>query len=178
MQILSKFTILLLICATSYTHAQQSLDLDLIKQDYSQALNDETKARALFETLSAANSQKPCIMAYEGGINALMCQYIKNPVKRLKLAKNANRLINEAVEKAPTDLDVRFMRLAFQTKTPRVLGYSKHLVQDSEFITQSLIHKELPISTISYMYVFMETEAICSPDELAQIKERILLAKN
>jgi len=177
MQLTCKFTIILLTFITSMLNAQEIPQLNEVKSAYERALTDEESARNLYTLLSEANSSEPCIMAYEGGTNALMCLYVKNPMKRLKYAKNANKLINSAVEKDPTNLDVRFMRLAFGAKSPKMLGYSKFLEKDIAFVSNTLINEDIPLSTANYIYGFLKSEELCDASTLQEIQKKVLLAK-
>ena len=173
MRLARKFTIILLFLVNVTAFSQtKSLDIEYVKASYAEALEDESTARALFDLLEETNSEDPLIISYQGGMHAIMCLYVSNPVKQLKMAKRANKLLNTAVDLDPKNIEIRFMRLAFGSKVPKFLGYSKHVEDDKAFVLKHLMNCNLPNDGKRGMVEFMVEEKIITSSEC-----QVLLAK-
>ena len=64
-----------------------------------------------------------------------------NPASRLSLAKEASVQLNKAVDAAPGNLEVRYLRFSFESKVPALLGLTLHTTQDKAWIMAHLDKK-------------------------------------
>jgi uncharacterized lipoprotein len=57
------------------------------------------------------------------------------------LAKEASAQLNKAIDAAPGNLEVRYLRFSFESKVPAILGLTLHTTQDKAWIMAHLDKK-------------------------------------
>lgn len=122
------FSILL---SNSQANAQ---DLPRIKKLMVQAVESPQITNNLFKELTALKSQDPLIWAYIATLEGLKAKHSWNPYAKLRHISISSKMIQKAVNAAPDDLEIRFMRFSLQHFTPAFLGYSKNLEEDKNAI--------------------------------------------
>ena len=91
---------------------------------YYEAVDGHSKslgeARALFRKLRHADGANPKVLAYSGSIELLEASRALAPWKKGRLAKEGLQLLDDAVARAPQDLEVRFVRAASTFRLPEI----------------------------------------------------------
>ena len=87
------------------------------------------------------SSYSSVVLAYYGGVQALKAKHAFNPVSKLShLISGLNRL-EEAIERSPGNLEIRFMRFSILDHVPGILGYSEERQEDLDKICTLLMQK-------------------------------------
>lgn len=81
------------------------------------------------------------ILAYAGGVESLKAKYTPFPISKFLHVKKALNKLEMAVETAPDNLEIRFLRFAILNNIPAILGYGKERREDTERIVDLLIQK-------------------------------------
>ena len=63
-----------------------------------------------------------------------MAKHAMNPLSKYSYFNKGKKALDEAVNKEPNNLEIRFMRYISQEQTPAFLGYNKYLKSDKAFI--------------------------------------------
>jgi hypothetical protein len=82
----------------------------------------------------------------EGFTGALLMKkagLLKNVKNKIKLFKEGNHKLEDAIEKDSLNIEYRFLRLIIQENAPDILNYHKDLKKDSTFIKEN--YKNLPL---------------------------------
>jgi len=128
---MSRFFFLLISFLTFFP----GLSVDEIREDYKEAIGSEEKTFELKEVLkNVTKSDDNRLVAYKGAVIALSSQYLKGISNKVKTFQEGTAMIEYAVEKAPSDIEIRFVRLSVQQNSPKFLKYNKHIAGDKQFI--------------------------------------------
>ena len=109
-----------------------ALNLSEVRTLYQEALDDSDKADKLVSTTKG--STQAIYKAYYGAGLAFQAKHSWNPATKLSKASDAATQLNAAVKAAPSDLEVRFLRFAFESSVPSMLSLSEHVAEDKKWI--------------------------------------------
>lgn len=109
-----------------------ALNLTEVRTLYQAALDDSDKADELVKTTKG--STQAIYKAYYGAGLAFQAKHSWNPATKLSKASDASTQLNAAVKAAPSDLEVRFLRFAFESNVPSMLNLSEHVAEDKKWI--------------------------------------------
>lgn len=107
--------------------------LSEVRSTYRNAVEDSEDADRLV-TMTKASRNDASFRAYYGTGLALQAKHAWSPATKLSKAGEASSELNAAVNAAPTNLEVRFLRFSFEANAPSFLGYSTHLAEDKKYI--------------------------------------------
>ncbi|WP_452232902.1 hypothetical protein [Lacinutrix sp. MEBiC02595] len=126
---------LILVLIASFLITIQSLDLNTVRDAYKIAAQDKTKTEA-FNTSLAEVTKKDKIefVAYKGAAMALVAKHAKTLKEKKEDFIAGVTLVEYAVEKAPNNIEVRFIRIGIQENTPKLLKYKGNIDEDKHFI--------------------------------------------
>jgi len=80
--------------------------------------------------------------AFEGALTMKKAGLSSGASKKLKIFKSGHQKLEEAIQKDPSNVEYRFLRLMIQENAPKVLGYKNELEKDSEVVRKG--YKTLP----------------------------------
>jgi len=113
----------------------QSIDLNTIRDGYKEAAQDKAKVSSLNAQLaSVTKNDKPVLVAYKGAGIALKGRYAKKIKEKKQLFIEGVTLVEYALKKAPTNIELRFIRLGIQENTPKLLKYKGSIKEDKNYI--------------------------------------------
>lgn len=81
-------------------------------------------------------TKKPIYLSFYAAGQFFMAKHSGNILKKYSYFNKGKKILNEAVSKDPDNLEIRFLRLLCQDKTPRVLGYTQYLEEDKAFVVR------------------------------------------
>lgn len=98
--------------------------------------NSETATKTLIATSQEAytKTKKPIYEAFFAVGNFFMAKHVVNPLSKYSYFSKGKKALENAVNKDPNNLEIRFMRYISQEQTPAFLGYNKDLKSDKTFI--------------------------------------------
>ena len=127
--------------------------INFMRNEFYKAIEDEDKTYFLEEFVinkysADYSSYSPLILAYYGGIQTLKAKHTFNPFSKLShLISGLNRL-EEAINKSPDNLEIRFMRFSILDHVPGILGYSEDRESDKNKIINLLLQRNY--SSLNY----------------------------
>ena len=80
---------------------------------------------------------EPLFLAYRGAALATTANCTNWPLQKISRFREGKSLLEEAVERAPQNLEVRFLRYTVQKNIPSFLGYD-NLEEDRKFVLEKL----------------------------------------
>ena len=137
-----------------------------IQQAYREALKAENQINNLI-SLSKPHSSDPLSKAYLATGYALEARASWSPATKMSKAQEAYKLLNQAVQSAPNNAEIRFLRLSFSHGTPDFLNMKSMMAEDKKVFLQGEIKKH-PIYDI--MWAFINHSNLFSATEKAKIK--------
>lgn len=145
-------------------------DLDLVRTLFVAAATEKKSADELVKMLSKVNdASSPVLISYKGVSQMMMAKYGINPISKMSNFRKGKKLIELAAEKAPGNLEVRYLRFAIQTQLPGFLNYDDSIKEDKNFLlsrVKTLNDKKLQKSIID----FLRQSKYCSVEEKRGLK--------
>jgi len=112
-----------------------SLDVNTVRIAYKEAANDKTKVEAFHKLLSKITKEDNItLVAYKGAAISLMGKHAKKVKDRKDLFIEGVSFIEFAIQKAPNNIEVHFIRLGIQENSPKLLKYKSNIEEDKHFI--------------------------------------------
>lgn len=128
----------LIVVACIFLNLNASLtSLDSIRSNFKKVVEDKDLCRKMIDELSENNVNLPIRQAYLGGYQTIWANHTFSPISKLKTFKTGKKNIELAIEKAPSNAEIRFIRLSIQKNTPAFLGYQTNIKEDSDFIKKN-----------------------------------------
>ena len=101
-----------------------------MRELFLQATERKPALDSLLHKLEPIEKKTPTEECYQGICTGLYCQYDDGNWAKLKHVMKAKNLLNSAVERAPKDPELRFMRFMLEHFLPAFLGLNKHISDD------------------------------------------------
>lgn len=110
-------------------------DISDIRAGYRQAATSQEKAEALYSELSSiSESDNVLLLGYKGATATLMAKFAKGVKAKTGYFKEGKKLIEQAIAKAPENIELRYIRLSVQENAPKIVRYKKAIAEDKQFI--------------------------------------------
>jgi hypothetical protein len=116
-----------------------SMDLEVIRGNYLKAVSNKEICRSMISQLSTTEINT-IQLAYLGAFQTIWAKHTANPFAKLKTFNKGKKNIELAVRTAPSELEVRLIRLSIQKNSPSFLGYNDHIAEDTRVITANNKH--------------------------------------
>ena len=115
----------------------------------------------------------PIALAYLGGLEALKSKHAFWPFDKMSYLNDSMDLFAEALEKEPSNLEIRFMRFSILYYVPGILGYQSEEESDLRKVYNLLLEKEF--SSVDYEIQEGMAEFLLNSDMLTNEEENILV---
>ena len=158
-------TLILLLCISSL-HAQS---ISTIRKEYYEAINSSKATNHLYDKLVKIENADPLIMAYVGSAQALKARFSWNPYNKLSYLSDGLKTLEEAINKSPQNLEIRFLRFSLVHYLPGFLGYKETLEADKDVIVDLIRNKKFGLidrSLLKNIIGFMKETRHCTKEEL------------
>lgn len=135
----------------------------------SAAFDQQACTSLVYGLKNATEQTHPTLTAYKACGLMMYAKYLLNPLDKLSSFSKGKSLLEKCVHKEPKSLEIRFLRLAMQSKSPSFLGYSDEIEKDKVFIVKhfkSVDDEELK----SLMKAFLVKADILSASEKKTIE--------
>lgn len=137
---------------------------------YYKASADKEDAERFTDYLSASPAIGRSLLAgYNGMAYMIRANYTWNPYNKLSYFNKGRDMLDAAISKDPSNLELRFLRFGVQTNAPAFLGYSGKIEEDKSVILKGyalLKDKDLKDRIKNYLAV----SKYCNTNELALLK--------
>lgn len=149
--------VLLIISSTAFSNPSKN-SLAELRTEYLTALSNYLNAPKVYESFLQVENPNGKILAYQGALEAIMTKTTWNIFKKMSYLNMSESSFQKAIEIAPGDIEIRFMRLAVQFEIPEYLGFSKDMESDKDFILKNMksLHSEnIPPALMNQIIGFM-----------------------
>jgi len=124
------------------TNAQDIIE---IRKQYLESVEDESKCNALYNRLMIQkNNRNQIFLGYKGAVAILMAKFVGNPFTKLSYFKEGKAILENAIEKAPQEIELHFLRFGIQENLPAILRYNENMKEDKSFMIQHLQEVDSP----------------------------------
>lgn len=118
----------------SFVAASISSDLSELRKLYPKAADNKENAETFFTKSAQINSADPIIVGYKGVSFTLKAKYEKELAKKKSSFKKGAEMLEESIQKAPENIELRALRMSVQENAPKILNYNKNLEEDKKII--------------------------------------------
>jgi tetratricopeptide (TPR) repeat protein len=149
-------------------------NIETLRALYQKAEKDEDSATRLYLIAKEIESPKAVEIGYLAAGLAYKSKYSINPYTKLSKIKEAHRTFEKAIQQAPNDVEIRFLRLAVEANTPNFLDMSGHIEEDKTVIKEgfdAFSSRHPDFST--YMIGFFEVSDQFSQQEIKALHARL-----
>lgn len=152
-----------------------SPDAATLRQWYIESVESKENTYKYFELLEDNSDMDPMVLAYKGAFASLMARYVFNPMNKIEYLKLADQVFIEAVKRAPNNIEIRFLRFAYQHYVPGFLGYSDNLEEDRKAMLMLLYRNLNDLQQDEFLYesvvnLLLDSKR-CSDEENAKLEE-------
>jgi hypothetical protein len=168
--------ILFIFLVLTYHVFGQSLTIEQVRDMYFGGWEGQCGATELSQTLSKINIDiDPVLMAYKGAAISTTANCKKMPFTKWNTFNEGKALIEQAVNLAPENIEVRFLRFTVQSNIPGFLNYN-HLKEDKEFLLNSIKSGTLAKKSdnlMSLILIFLLDSGQLGKDEKTIVEQMI-----
>lgn len=146
-------------------------DLQRTRELYYKASANKTDAELFSDFLSSSpDVEKTLLSGYLGMSYMIRANYSWNPYNKLSFFTKGKDLLDGAIRKDPSNMELRFLRFCVQTNAPGFLGYSGMIVQDKAVILSGYSQsKDKDLKTRIKNYLV--SSKYCTASEKAQLNK-------
>ena len=155
--------------------------LDTVRLAYSQAIESSTKTEEFAKILSSQIeestntkiSENAILTAYRGALEALRAKHAWMPFNKLAYLDNSKKFFISAIEAAPNDIEIRFLRFSIQSNLPIFLMQSPNIQEDKEMIIKNLEQNILDTRFVEVIALFVLKSGQCNGKETEFLSSKI-----
>ena len=163
------FLLLILPTMVNTAHAFPSGNtLENIRDAYVEAIDKASAAKAFNQRMQKLASPGPLKLGYKGAAQTLRAKHSWNPYKKTQYLKKGMDLLNDAIERKPADIELRFLRLSVAYYLPDFLGYGQYVEKDRDQIVRTLLEDgkpDKPEEVLSVILDFLFANELCTEKE-------------
>ncbi|MFZ1704044.1 MAG: hypothetical protein WAT79_06835 [Saprospiraceae bacterium] len=129
-------------------------ELSNLRSLYIQSPSDESKANLLLSKIEKIKSVDKVYVGYEGAVKIVLAKFAVNPIKKWNLFTEGKSILEGAINSAPKNSELRYLRLTIQTNVPKFLGYSSQIKEDKNFLEKNVeVIKDVELQTMIRSYL-------------------------
>jgi len=143
-----------------------------VRKLFYNAINSSENTNKLYNILVKENTANNALLkGYYGATIGLKAKHASNPISKMSLLSEALKIIDEAINDDKSNIELRHLRFAIEGKTPAILGFRKHIVDDKNVIVKGLKNKitreQFDKKHVSIMINDILKQKICTETETA-----------
>ena len=109
-----------------------------IRELYFQSVSSQKTTESLLSLLDDQPQDEAVVWGYKGAAQSLMAKHVWNPVNKMDWLAKCEKSFNKATAIDAKNIEVRFLRFAYQHYLPAFLGHSKNIDEDIKVICEQL----------------------------------------
>jgi len=163
----------ILFTVATFLLTAQDVELNKLRKAFHKAVVDESESKDFHSLFSTIKGSSATIDAYQATSEAMLARVLWNPFSKLEQVKKYDSKIEKAVEEAPDDLEIRFLRMSIEYNLPSFFGMKKHLEEDLAVILSNLAS----VSSLKvdpdygrFIFYFLESTDLCTTEQIKDMK--------
>ena len=125
---------ILLLLLSSFTAS--NLSITEVRNAYEKAVYSEQVANELLDKLNSTNNNT--LLGYKGTVTMMMAKHVFSPYKKLNYFKAGKEILEQALQKEPLNVELRYLRFSIQSNSPKFLEYDSNLQSDKLFLLKEV----------------------------------------
>ncbi|WP_154657191.1 hypothetical protein [Hugenholtzia roseola] len=143
-------------------------DIEQIRKAYFSATDSERKTESLLKEVQKKSATDPVYRAYEGACEAILAKYMWSPYSKFAQVNKAKDLFKKAIEAAPDNAEIRFLRFSVQHNLPDFLRNESDFQADKKFLLQTFEQNQIELLSpylIQQIATFLTQSGRYKPEE-------------
>jgi len=136
-----RYGLFILICFFS-TFSYAGVPIEQLRKGYFSSQSADGK-NSFYQLVQKADEADALQLAYKGVAIAMYAEMVDGPYDKLSYFNRGKDLLEKAIQKAPQNAELRFLRFSVQDNVPWIVGYSDQLEEDAAFIMNTLRSKKV-----------------------------------
>lgn len=120
----------------------------------------------------------PVSIAYKGAYTMMKAKYVSSPFKKYAYFNEGKTLIEKAIEQAPKNLEIRYLRATLQANLPKFLNYYENINDDIDFVLTNLKTAEISKEVKYKIIINLVAANLISKEQKATIFYQLNYARN
>lgn len=130
-----------------FVTASLSSDLSELRKLYPKAATSKENAEVFFNKTTEIKSTDPVLMGYKGIAFTLKAKFEKELSKKKSNFKTGAEILEESIQKAPENIELRALRMSVQENSPKILNYNKNIQEDKNIIISNFSKSKSEVKT-------------------------------
>ncbi len=139
---------------------QELLD---VRKLYYNASKTKESAEQFYDLLSKYSKNNNVILAYKGASITLKSKFASGLKVKKQLFIEGVTMLENAVNNAPENTEIRLIRLSIQENTPKLLKYKENIEEDKKMILDS--YDKVPQDVKEYIRAYVKQSKVFSEKE-------------
>jgi hypothetical protein len=119
---------------TAFNSSQ--LSLTEVRIAYEKSVHNEQTAVNLLDYLTSSNN--PTLIGYKGAVTIVMAKHVMSPYKKINYFKTGKDVLEQAIQKEPLNVELRFIRFSIQCNAPKFLDYHSNINGDKVLLLKAV----------------------------------------
>jgi hypothetical protein len=124
-------------------------DSQIFIKEFHQLKSEEEE---VFFVEKYSKDKAPSVQAYVCAVEMKQAEYTFNPITKLKIFKRNRKKLDSLLSKHPQNIDLHYIRLLLQERTPSILGYNDSIKEDKLFLLTKIETQEVSKELQVYIY--------------------------
>ena len=133
-----KLVLVLVMFIASIQMSTAQVSLTQARSMYMGMKDNKCNSLELSKKFENSQPKDALLKAYWGASTAAAPECLGNPMEKIKYFRKGKELLDESAKQQPTNVEVRFLRFATQTKAPSFLGYKGNIQEDKIIILKNI----------------------------------------
>lgn len=165
MKILLAFIFLALVHNTS----GQAL-LNRLRGMYGSAGQREDSAKKMYSMLKpVTETSEPVLLCYKGALTMMQAKFFFNPFTKFGYFLKGKRLVENAIARDSSNIEMRYLRFTLQSNLPSFLCYNSQLKTDKDYLINHCLLLSNPVLQ-EIIISFLLTSKYCSNEDVKKLQ--------
>lgn len=138
-----------------------------IRDELPLAFENSKACDKLYKEVTKKTEVSPVIKGYIGAVHLAKAKHAII-FKKMGYFNNGTKILDQAVEEAPNEVELRFLRMTIQLNAPGFLNYSSEIEEDKAFVFTHFQEADADIQR--RMREYIESSGYFSEEEIAQVQ--------
>lgn len=138
-----------------------------IRTMYAKSVESKQTAKNLLSVLEK-EEQSAFVIGYAGATKMIMAKHVFNPITKLHYFNAGKKMLNKAIAKENSNVELVFLRYATQVSAPSILGYNNNIDADKRKILRGLNKDKIDEQLAKTIISFMKQQEL-TPEEKQQL---------
>ncbi len=149
------------------------MNLSAVRAHFPFAQHNKTAYDTAIAELQEVNFQSPPLhQGYKAAMIMVSANYLSFPLDKLKAFQRGRDWLEKVIAENPADVELRYIRLAVQMRSPVFLGYNSSIGIDKKFILNHL-SKLQDKEALDHILAFIKTEPGLESSYRIQVSESV-----